>query len=249
MKKNSNKRVLLLSLAALLFSSNFLFAQEADDKDPKNQVKWNVAALAVKSFSFQFERAIGSKMSAAVTFRTVPKGSIPFESSFENLVDDPETWDNIKGFETGNFAITPEVRFYLGEKVFKGFYVAPFVSYASYSVDVPFGYDVSGSRKEMPLTGDITSFGGGVFLGAQWSLGKSFSLDAFVGPNYSSASGDLVGTRTLSTQEQDGLREGLEDLDLPFLDTKSTVSGTGAKIDFDGSLPGIKAGISIGFKF
>lgn len=247
---------MLLTMGLFLCSLGTVSAQETPvAADGKNLVKWNFAALALKNYSFQYERAVGKKISVAVGLRFAPKSDMPFKSKVEELIDDEDTWSDIKDFKTGNFAITPEVRFYMGKGVFRGFYVAPFVRYATYSVEGPFNFEVEvagTTRSEtMPLSGDITALTGGLLFGAQWKLSKLVYLDWWIlGPNYGTSSGDISGKKTLNSQEQEALREELADLeDLPLVKTKYTVDGEGAKVDFDGPWAGLRAGLSIGFRF
>lgn len=257
MKKNFTKNSIILSALMLLCTAVSVNAQEdKKETDGKNLVKWNVGAILLKNYSFQYERAIAPKISAALGVRFSPKSGVPFSSQLEKAIDDPDTWNSIKDFKTGNFAITPEVRFYMGKGVFRGFYIAPFVRYAKYTAEVPFGYDVDNgsggtTREVIPLSGDVTALTGGLLFGAQWKLSKLVYLDWWIlGPNYGTSSGNISGKKSLSSAEQDALREGLEDLsDLPLVKTKYTVDGEGAKVDFDGPWAGLRAGLSVGFRF
>jgi len=230
----------------------FIFAGiQAKAQDGKNLVKWNVAALALKNFSFQYERAVSNKISVAGGLRFALKSTLPFSSALEDAIDDEETWNSIKDFKTANFAITPEVRFYLGKQVFQGFYVAPFVRYANYTAEVPYTFEVEGIQEIIPLSGNVNTFTGGVLLGAQWKLASRIHLDWWIlGPSYGSNSGSITGKKSLSAEEQRELRESLSDLeDLPVVKTKYTVDDNGAKVDFSGPWAGIRAGLSVGFRF
>lgn len=259
MKRTFTQSIFLLTLLTTIFSASTLQAQDQasnlSPQDNKNLIKWNFGALILKNYSFQYERAIGNKISVAAGFRFAPKSNVPFKSKLKDLIDDDDTWESIKDFKTGNIAITPEIRFYLGKGVFQGFYIAPFVRYAKYSAEVPYTFDVEiagTSRTEtIPLSGDVTALTGGLLFGAQWKLSKQFFLDWWImGPNYGTSSGNISGNKKLSSEEQDALRESLEDLsDLPLVKTKYAVDGDGAKVDFDGPWAGLRAGLSIGFRF
>ncbi|WEK21085.1 MAG: DUF3575 domain-containing protein [Candidatus Pedobacter colombiensis] len=263
MQKNFTKNLLLSSLVLIFCSAGTINAQEktkttqetSSEAEGKNLVKWNVAALAMKNYSFQYERAVSKKIAVALGVRFAPKSGVPFKSQFEKLIDNEDTWNSIKDFKTGNFAVTPEVRFYLGQSVFRGFYIAPFARYAKYSAEVPYNYEVTvgtiTQKDVMPLSGDVTTFTGGVLFGAQWKLSKLVYLDWWIlGPNYGTSSGSISGKKTLSPEEQNALRDQLKDLeDLPLVKTKSTVNGEGAKVDFDGPWAGLRSGLSIGFRF
>nr|WP_068892752.1 DUF3575 domain-containing protein [Pedobacter panaciterrae] len=247
---------LMIILSVLAISTVHAQGSNYDDSDEKNLVKWNVGALLLKNFSFQYERALTQKISGAIGIRFSPKAKVPFSSALKNAIDDEETWGSIKNFKTGNFAITPEVRFYLGKDVFRGFYVAPFIRFANYTAAVPYSFDVEdgegNSRTEViQLDGKVNSFTGGVLFGAQWKVAKRFAIDWWIlGPNYGTSNGNIAGNKALNQQEQDALRETLMDLeDLPIVKTKSSVDANGARVDFNGPWAGLRAGISIGFRF
>lgn len=266
MQKNATKNSLLLAVGLLLCATATINAQEiavdtgiqetSFDADGKNLVKWNVPAVALKNYSFQYERAVGKKITVAMGIRYSPKSKPPMAPTIEDLVDNEETWEMIKDFKTGNFALTPEVRFYMGKKgVFKGFYVAPYVRYSNYSVDVPLNFTVeyAGQTRTaiIPLNGDITALTGGLLFGAQWKLSKLMYLDWWIlGLGYGSSSGNISGKRSLNPIEQQVLREKLSGLeDLPIVKSKVTVDSEGVDVDFDGPLPGARAGLNIGFRF
>ncbi|WP_316752171.1 DUF3575 domain-containing protein [Pedobacter gandavensis] len=261
MKKIFTKTMLMYGISALTFSATNSFAQqvnanqEVDNGDAKNLVKWNVAAVALKTYSFQYERAVGKKISVAMGFRLMPKSHVPFSSTFKSLIDDDQTWESIKDFKTGNFAITPEFRYYFGQSVFRGFYVAPFVRYAKYDVSLPYNYEATFGtttvKDKIDMKGSLNTITGGVLFGAQWKLSKAVYLDWWIlGPNYGSNSGSISGKKKLSTEEQKELRDALTDLeDLPLVKVKSTVDGDGAKIDFSGPWAGMRSGISVGYRF
>lgn len=253
MHLNSTKKTLLLALLLIAGLSQTSIAQKEvnTDQDSKNLVKLNVGALLLKNFSFQYERAISKKISVAGGLRFAPKSRLPFSSTLESAIDDDDTWESIKDFKTGNFAITPEIRFYMGKKVFQGFYIAPFARYAQYSADVPYKFEVNGSEQEIPLNGSVNSITGGILFGAQWKLAERIHLDWWIlGPNYGSTSGSISGKKALSNEDQAILREDLKDLeDLPIVNSKSSVDANGVKVDFDGPWAGLRAGLCIGFRF
>lgn len=171
-------------------------------------------------------------------------------STISNMIDDPETTRQLEELKTGNFAFTPEVRFYLGKEAMRGFYVAPFARYSKFTASMPFEFDVMGTAQTMPLSGDLKTFTGGIQLGAQWKLGNKLYLDWWMlGPQYGSAKGLLDGKRSLNAQEQQALRDELQDVEIPFADTKTTVDANGARMDISGPWAGLRAGLSLGVRF
>ncbi|MHA4895022.1 DUF3575 domain-containing protein [Pedobacter sp. PWIIR3] len=251
MKQKFINSLKVLTLIGFILCTKLSYAQDGgSDTEFKNQVKMNVAALVLKNFSFQYQRAVASKIAVGLSVRFAPSSTLPFQGQIESLVDDAEAYNRIKNFKTGNFAITPEVRFYLGERAFKGFYLAPFASFSNFNASGPFLFQSSQGNIEMPLSGDIKTVTGGVYIGSEFTLAKRIGLDIFIGPNYGSLSGTIDGTKTLNNDEQNGLRDGLNDLEkIPMIKTKYTVTGNGASVDLDGNWPGLRGGISVSFKF
>lgn len=233
----------------------------ANYADSKNLVKINVGALFLKNYSFQYERAVGRKISVGLGVRFAPKSSLPFKSKFKDLADDDEVSRQIDNFRTGNFALTPEVRFYLGKKgVFKGFYLAPFARYATYSGELPYKYEAidptTGAtlpgEKELFMSGRINTISGGLMIGAQWKLSRLVYLDWWIlGASAGSSTGNLKGTSPtpLNTAEQEGLREALADLNNDYIKTESTVDANGAYTKVDGPWYTVRAGICLGVRF
>ncbi|SEB15623.1 DUF3575 domain-containing protein [Pedobacter hartonius] len=258
MSKNLTKKIVALSVASLLFGIQQLRAQtasaDASSADGKNILKWNVAALATKSYSFQYERAVGNKVAVAIGYRFMPKSGIPFKSTINDWVDDEQTERTINNFKTSNFAITPEVRFYVGKGIFQGFYLAPFARYAKYNGEGPFQYDITqlNLSETIYFKGGINTYTAGLMIGAQWKLTKLLYLDWWiVGPNYGTAKGDLTGQKTLNALEQAEFKKQLDDFveDLPLVHATAQVDGNGANIHIKGPWAGARAGLNIGFRF
>jgi len=253
---------LILASGFLLCSCFQLSAQEGTEKaksditHPKNMLKVNLTALVLKNYSVTYERVLTKKISFAFSYRTMPLTSVPFKSSIIKAIDDDdiETKNAIDKVRVGNFAITPEVRFYLSRKGYgKGFYIAPFYRYAKFKVEqLNYDYDDNSVNKTVSISGDVTANTGGIMFGAQWFLGKHIALDWWIlGPHYGSGNGNFVGkaSHPLTQADQDDLRDDLEDIDLPLTDKIITVNASGATVKLDGPWAGIRAGISIGIRF
>lgn len=198
----------------------------------------------MKTFHVQYERAIYGKTSVGLGLRIMPKGSLPFSSSFDSIDD------QLGSLEMGNFAVTPEIKFYLGKGVFKGFYIAPFLKYANYSTSINYEFTSDNKTEIIPLSGKLNTYTAGVLFGAQWEIANKFYLDwSIFGPQYGISNGNLKGTKTLTAQEQKDLSEELNDIDLPVGNIKSTVTSSGAVVDLKGPWAGIRANIGIGYRF
>ncbi len=255
------KRLLLIILLAS-FCVKFARAQQNPDStsvkpDGKHLIKLNLTALPLNTYSGVYERAISKKTAAGVGFRYMPKGELPFLDNIKEAIDDPEVSTHLSNLKLGNYAITPEVKFYLGKSVFRGFYIAPFGRYAVYTADLPFEFTVEQGGIErtetIPLSGNITTITGGLMFGAQWKLSRRLYLDWFIlGPNVGTAKGDITGNKTLSNEERDALQDAIDDLiesDIPFVEIEGKATNNGARIDFSGPWAGLRAGISLGIRF
>ena len=255
------KTGLLSTVAFFLFA--IAFAQQDSLKTVKgtkikhdrNFVKINLAALLLKNYSFQYERVLTKGLSVAINYRTSPMSGLPFKTSIVKLVgDDEETTRQVENLLLGNSAITPELRLYVGKGFGKGFYFAPFYRHANYSIKgAEFNYSAdSGAEETMALNGKLTSNTYGLVLGSQFFLGKRITLDIwYLGPHFGSGKGQLTGTPSspLSADEQADLRQGFDDIDIPFATTSSEVTASKAALNLDGSMAGLRFGIVLGVKF
>jgi len=242
----------------MVFSTSILVAQKKQTDNNKQEssvaenslVRINLLALPLRNFSLGYEYKVARKTTVGLGFRFMPKGGLPLRSTISNLIDDPDTEKQLNQFSTGNVAFTPELRFYLGKEAMRGFYIAPFARYSSYSADLPFEFDVNGINQTMPLSGNLNTLTGGLLLGAQWKLGGKVYLDWWMlGPQYGSANGSLSGKKSLNLQEQQALRSDLQDLEIPFAETTTTVDANGAKLDIKGPWAGLRAGLNLGVRF
>ncbi|MDB5202058.1 MAG: hypothetical protein JWQ27_1467 [Ferruginibacter sp.] len=247
----------------ILLALSFVFgvaaasAQEMEKDLRSNIVKLNVTSLAFKTISVQYERIIKKSFSAAISFRTMPNTELPFKNKFADIVGDGDPYieEGIKTMKLSSFAITPEVRWYVGKKGYgRGFYIAPFYRYTTNKIsDIRVSYDDALSAKStINLSGNLNSNTAGVLFGAQWMLSKNIALDWWIlGPHYGSGKGDFVGvsSRPLNAIEQNNLRQELEDYDIPLTKKTVNVNSTGATVNLDGPWGGVRAGISIGIAF
>lgn len=269
MKRNFTKLLLITALAVLSVKANAQTDSVQVKGMGKNLIKVNLTAIPLNNYSVIYERAIGKKIALGLGFRYMPEDNLPFLDQLESAIDDPETFEKIKDFKAGNMAITPEIKFYFGKGVFRGFYIAPFARYAKYTGKVPFDFDyeidhddndatpgIPGNSK-IDLSGEITSITGGLLFGAQWKLSKLLYLNwEILGPSYGSAKGNITGiSEELSDPDvAEGLEEELKELeesDIPLVKIKTGVDSNQKKAwaDFTGPWAGVRASLGIGFRF
>jgi hypothetical protein len=84
----------------------------------RNFIKFNITSALIKNYSLQYERILSRGVSAAVAFRVMPESGIPYTDNIFRWFDitDSKTQDVIDNVIIRNYAITPEIRFYTGQK-------------------------------------------------------------------------------------------------------------------------------------
>lgn len=231
------------------------------DPYDKNIIKANIPSLALRTFSVQYERLVSRKISAALGFHRTTRGGVPLLNSFESLIDDPEVFDQLRNVRFANTSITPEVRFYFGKHDgARGFYIAPYARFSTYTLDFnDFEYTIEFNHsgyyyeetRSVPLRGDVRGTTGGLLFGAQWKLGKWVYLDWWIlGIGYGSSNSRLTATVALNPDEQDALREELEQFELPFWELSDvSVDANGARVTASGPWLGVRGGLALGIKF
>ena len=180
----------------------------------------------------------------------MPNGTLPFLSNIKTYLDDPEMSKQLDNLTISNTAISPEIRFYLGKQAMRGFYLAPFSRISNYKLAIPIEYENNNVKESIPMSGELKTFTAGLQIGAQWKLGGRVYLDWWIlGPQYGNAKGSLTGKKALTADEQAEIREELEGLDIPLVETTTTVNSSGARLDIKGPWASIRAGLNLGFRF
>ena len=247
------KKIIFLILMIPFFSN----AQLGILAGGKNIIKSNLSSLAINNYNITYERSFLKKMSLSVGVRYMPKSQLPLKSMIEKFIDDPNV--KINDFQVGNFAITPEVRFYLSAGKLKGFYIAPYARYATFDVSIPVTYDNPNysTKPTVLFNGTIKSVSAGVLLGTQFSLAKKLVLDIYlIGGHYGSSSGTIdavnINPAMNTPQEKQALQDQLDKFKEvgPFRFDGKVTSSTTAYITSDGPWAGVRAlGFSLGIRF
>ena len=263
MKKLFTKSLFIAILVALVASASAQTDSVKVKGMGKNLFKVSLTSLALNTYSFSYERKIGNKISLGLGYRVMPEGELPLKSNFESIIDDPETFKHVDNLITGNTAFTPEIKFYFGKGVFRGFYIAPYARIAKYTGKLPFDFeyddDANTSTPDKSATinmkGDISTVTGGLSFGAQWKLSKIVYLDwSILGPAYGSSKGSITGTMAelSDANVRAGLKEELkkiEDSGIPLVKITTQVTDKEARADFTGPWANIRASIGLGFRF
>ena len=223
----------------------------------RNFIKTNITGIILKNYSLQLERTLNKTISLSLSYRIMPSTNIPFKSAILNAVgnDDPDTKKTIDDLKLSNNAITPEIRFYLSKKGYgRGFYIAPFYRHANFktnNLDI-FYNDSTGTESAIQLLGKLTSNTGGILFGVQKFFGKHIVFDIWLlGPHIGTAKGNFTGlsSKSLTNEEQNDIRNQLNDIDIPLTNKTVEVNTNGASLKLDGPWGGLRSGLSLGIKF
>ncbi|MES2006267.1 MAG: DUF3575 domain-containing protein [Bacteroidota bacterium] len=218
----------------------------------KNIIRWNIGSIALKNYHFTYERSLTKRLSLSLSYRTMAKGSVPFQSQLEKAINSSDI--NFSNFQMGNTAWTVEGRFYLGLGRMKGFYLAPYLRFANFDLSAPVRYTSGTVTKEANFVGNVKSTSPGLMIGWQIQLATKIVLDLqIIGGHYGHSSGDMnfVPTTALNPQEVAALRQNLNNIKADPFKFTSTVrdDGTSANIKTDGPWAGIRSNIGIGVRF
>jgi len=237
-----------LTLAVLIGFSIFAQAQ-------KNYIKTNLTSVAFNNYSFQYERTFARNFSASLSYRFMPATSLPFRNQISKFFDDYQDKETIKEtvkvLQVDNYAITPEIRFYL-KRAGKGFYVSAYYRYADFGLEnytAVFDKE-DGSKGRVDLNGNFKINSGGVMIGSQWVLARKIVLDWWiVGIHFGSVKGTIKGYSSddLSIIEQNEVKRFIEDF--KYLDKVTVTDKNNVKVNFSGPWTGIRMGLSLGICF
>ncbi|SDC85673.1 DUF3575 domain-containing protein [Niabella drilacis] len=252
---------LLTTLLAVFCMCRVVSSQNGSSPDraerQRSIIKLNLTAPIVKNYAVQYEQVINKFLSVAVSGRIMPASTLPFKNEIKNRIvkEDIELVDDIVDkTKFSNYALTPELRFYLGRKGYgRGFYIGPYYRFARYKMlKSNLSFDEGDDHYTIDLSGKVTAHTGGLLLGAQWFLGKNLGLDLWIaGPGLGAAKGTMAGvsTPTLTPDNQEELRKQLEKIDIPLTKETIYVDATGARIDLNGPWAGIRTGLLLSFRF
>jgi hypothetical protein len=249
--------LLIICLAFITVKTGASDPGEKERKMPMNYLKFNVtSAVLLNNYSLHYERVITRGMTFGLGFRFMPETGIPHYGMIKDQIrgDSEEDLTWLENLTLQNYAITPELRFYTGKKKYgRGFYFSLFYRYANYeaNVNIPFTPDM-GDEITLVSTGNITSQTGGFMLGAQWALGKHICLDWWIlGPHAGISSGSFVAkaSSALYPIDQQDIGDAIEEIEIPLFSKDLEVTSDKIDLKFSGPSAGIRAGISLGFRF
>lgn len=249
--KTTLKQVLTLSLM-LVLSLGLIQTSYAQ----KHVIKWapfKLVPTPLPNVHLGYEGVVSDNVTLGVDLKLgIPASatSIPLQDSLGAEIG---TFDQTR---LSGFAITPQVRFYLGKQkdAPEGFYLNPFLRYFRYSwiSDVTVPDEVDG-----PSTVDTrlsySGFGGGLSIGYQWIIGEHFVIDWNVGAGITPANIGISGTvqGPLENDVQSFIDDVNAELDgLPLLNGQISSEGTGVNGNTGFfPMPLVRTTLAIGYAF
>jgi hypothetical protein len=230
-----------------------------------NIIKGNLTSFALKNYQLTYERSLNRFMSLTASYRYMPKGGLPLQSTVKKYIDNSDI--NYDLFQMGNNALTFESRFYLGLQKMSGFYIAPYARFGNMEVDIPVNYTyttqpsvVNGVtvpsttvKTKANLNGSIRSQSVGAYFGMQFQLLTKVVLDIWaIGGHYGSSNGTIEAVLPAGTPSEAGtaLKATLDQTNASPFKLSTTVAGNRIITNTDGPWAGLRgAGITVGLRF
>jgi hypothetical protein len=239
------KKSLSFILLCLVLTLTNVIAQDVYER--KNVVNLGLGGLALGNVSLNYERTFSDSRAASLTAGLLIPRKLP--SLIYDNISEEGNWDADN--KLSGFFIMPEYRFYPTYKIApEGFYIAPFLRFNSYTLDISGDFD----DVTADIKGKFTGFGGGVQFGMHWVIKERVSIDFYmagIGLYY-----DNVSMRFESDDPDvnyDDLGNDVEvDIEgIPVIGEKTEIEVGDDYVDAKSSflLPGFRSGLSIGIVF
>jgi hypothetical protein len=239
------KKSLSFILLCVVLTLTNVIAQDVYER--KNVVNLGLGGLALGNISLNYERTFSDSRAASLTAGLLIPRKLP--SLIYDNISEEGNWDADN--KLSGFFIMPEYRFYPTYKIApEGFYIAPFLRFNSYTLDISGDFD----DVTADIKGKFTGFGGGVQFGMHWVIKERVSIDFYmagIGLYY-----DNVSMRFESDDPDvnyDDLGNDVEvDIEgIPVIGEKTEIEVGDDYVDAKSSflLPGFRSGLSIGIVF
>lgn len=226
-----------------------------------NIIKTNLSSDLINNYNLTYERSLNHFMSVSLSYRSMPKSSLPFKSAIKSYINNPNI--DLDNFKIGNTATTLEARFYLGLQKMSGFYIAPYFRTANFDISLPASYTYTPApilgvtpppqTAKAQLDGSISSNAFGAYFGVQYQILTKLVLDFWIaGGSYGTSSGVLKFNSPipLIPQAQTALQNELDKTKVDPFKLKATVNANGASADMAGPWAGFRGlGLTVGLRF
>lgn len=230
-----------LPVIILLFLTIYSYAQ-------KNVVKLGILNLAYGDYNIAYERVLNDKSSLNLTAGYL-KPSLDLASINDLIKADEGIWiQEIYGGK--NIAL--DYRFYTGEIAPKGFYLGPYLRY--WDLELLLGDVVRPNNFDVNTK--LQSIGAGIQFGYQWLIAKKVSIDwYFLGLGVARFVGNAnyVINPIQSNFDYGSIEENVMGIfkNVPYFEdkAKSEINSDNMDINLPVWVPGIRAGLTIGYAF
>lgn len=259
----------------LLFYSKVFYAQINSIDDPKNifsgqlqnfpqnslhknNFKINILSPFIHNYSASFERLISKKISVQLGYRYAPYSylidNIIGKKIVKQGIGDPRYY----GFETSNYAVTGDIRWYLGKKEgMRGLFIGLYGRFVVFSADnKDYNYVTKPENVyNVPLVTNFNGLAGGIIVGRQWIIKKRITIEYLSGFHYGKLNGSLTSKKDLSglsDEEKNNLKANISEIFLIFDKnylSNFMVTDDGINGNISGPFIGIRSAISIGLIF
>lgn len=232
-------------LVALLFT-----LQLSAQKTSNVVVKWAPGALAFGKISVAGE--YNFKPRKSITLQV----GIPAARTYAVDYDGKQSDINLEGT-----SVLAGFRYYLSKRQVSGFYIEPYGKYVSQEGSGILNGELVNEPADFDSKFTYKAFGVGAQLGVQFLIAKRVALDLYIlGPeaNISEVgfkARDISSNLPWTQEAADEARADIEETirDIPIIGDKTEITVDRAtktvSVDYDGFLPSLRAGISIGIRF
>lgn len=163
--------------------------------------------------------------------------------------------------ETKGFSVLAGYRYYLSKRQVSGFYIEPYGKYVSQEGTGILKGELVSEEADFNTKVTYSGFGVGAQLGVQFLIAKRVALDLYIlGPeanisDFNTTAKDVSSTLPWTPQMAAEAKADIEESirDIPIIGDKAEVKVDAAtktvSVDYNGFLPSLRAGISIGWRF
>jgi len=237
---------ILTTVALVLILMPATFSQSV----PAVFVKWAPASLAT------------GKLTLGSEFSFTPKSSVDLMIGFPTNATRKIRYDDKESdIESKAFSVLLGYRYYTGKRSARGFYLEPYAKYLRHEAEGILEGDLGDKLTRMDTRTKYEGFGIGAQLGVQFLLFKKVSLDLyFLGieansAKFNSTSTDVANSLPWTFIQSEEARTDFEDAieEIPILRNRMSVTVDQSKktvrTGYNGFLPGVRVGASIGVRF
>jgi hypothetical protein len=239
------KKGIFFVLLCVILTLSSAIAQNVTE--PKNVVNLGLGGLALGNVSLNYERTFSDSRAASLTAGLLIPRKLP--SLIYDNISDEDNWDTDN--KLSGFFIMPEYRFYPSYKIApEGFYIAPFLRFNYYTLDISGDFD----DVTADIKGKFTGFGGGVQFGMHWVIKERVSIDFYmagIGLYYDNFSLRFESDDPDVDYDELGNDVEVDVTGIPVIGEKTEIEVGDDYVDAKSSFlfPGFRSGLSIGIVF